>query len=224
MDGLFISPVAVVVYASKLVRKERTGREGRPVTSLSITQSIENVDVLNGLGFEKVYLNLELQLRKQTYCQLWSLKTKPNIWISNLSAWQELSISSEQSFFGHPQGCLQRLFWILRAIQKEAINVFSRSMNGRPGREMQITYFFFSQRSSIGWEDPGEIQEKNSRPYMILTNQNIGSKRGDILQETSKAVCLGLIAFKLTYKLQTSPGHNIGSISNHIFAVGFILY
>jgi hypothetical protein len=39
--------VEVVVYASKLVRKERTGREGRPVTSLSIRQSIENVDVLN---------------------------------------------------------------------------------------------------------------------------------------------------------------------------------
>jgi hypothetical protein len=46
----------------------------------------------------------------------------------------------------------------------------------------------------------------------------------DLLQETSKAVCLGLIAFKLTYQLQTSPGHNVGSISNHIFAVGFILY
>ncbi len=59
---------------------------------------------------------------------------------------------------------------------------------------------------------------------MILTNQNIGSKRGDLLQETSKAVCLALIAFKLTYMLQTSPGHNIGSISKHIFAVGFILY
>ncbi len=59
---------------------------------------------------------------------------------------------------------------------------------------------------------------------MILTNQNIGSKREDLLQETSKADRLGLIAFKLTYKLQTSPGHNIGSISNHIFAVGFILY
>jgi len=87
MDGLFTSLVKVVVYAGKLVRrKERTGREGRPVTSLSIRQSIENVDVLNGLEFEKVYLNLELQLRKQTYCQLWSLKTKPNIWISNLSA------------------------------------------------------------------------------------------------------------------------------------------
>jgi hypothetical protein len=86
MDGLFTSPVEVMVYAIKLVRKERTGREGRPVTSLSIRQSIENVDVLNGLEFEKVYLNLELQLRKQTYCQLWSLETKPNIWISNLSA------------------------------------------------------------------------------------------------------------------------------------------
>jgi len=60
--------------------------------------------------------------------------------------------------------------------------------------------------------------------FMILTNQNIGTKRGDLLQETSKAVCLGLIAFKLTYKLQTSPDHNIGSISNHIFTVGFILY
>jgi len=88
MDGLFTSLVKVVVYAGKLVRrKERTGREGRPVTSLSIRQSIENVlNGLNGLEFEKVYLNLELQLRKQTYCQLWSLKTKPNIWISNLSA------------------------------------------------------------------------------------------------------------------------------------------
>jgi hypothetical protein len=86
MDGLFTSPVEVVVYAMKLVRKERTGREGRPVTSLSIRQSIENKDVLNRLEFEKVYLNLELQLRKQTYCQLLSLKTKPNIWISNLSA------------------------------------------------------------------------------------------------------------------------------------------
>jgi hypothetical protein len=86
MDGLFTSPVEVVVYAIKLVGKERTGREGRPVTSLSIRQSIEIANVLNGLEFEKVYLNLELQLRKQTYCQLWSLKTKPNIWISNLSA------------------------------------------------------------------------------------------------------------------------------------------
>jgi hypothetical protein len=108
-----------------------------------------------------------LQLRKQIYCQLWSLETKLNIWISNLSAWQELSISSEQSFFGHPWGCLQRLFWILRAIQKAA-NLFSRSMNGRPGREMQITYFF-SQRSSIGWEDPGEIQEKNLWSWQIKT-------------------------------------------------------
>jgi hypothetical protein len=86
MDGLFTSPAEVVVYAIKLVSKERTGREGRPVTLLSIRQSIENVDVLNGLESEKVSLNLELQLRKQTYCQLWSLKTKPNIWISNLSA------------------------------------------------------------------------------------------------------------------------------------------
>jgi hypothetical protein len=35
---------------------------------------------------------------------------------------------------------------------------------------------------------------------------------------------LGLVAFQLTYKLWISPGHEVGSVSNQIFAVGFILY
>jgi hypothetical protein len=63
--------------------------------------------------------------------------------------------------------------------------------------------------------------------YVILyTNQDIDRKREGQNQPTRdiKSNCLGLVTFQLTYKLGISPGHEVGSVSNQIFAVGFILY
>jgi hypothetical protein len=106
------------------------------------------------------------------------------------------------------------------ANQKELKEILWETWQG----ETQIMFVFLSWRSSTG-KDWGLT--RGGTTYVIsYTNQDIDRKREGKNQPTRdiKSNCLGLVAFKLTYKLWISPGHKVGSVSNQIFAVGFILY